>query len=144
MSTVGPPDLLFLVTLTSSVCVVSEAIKMAERWREAEKTPPTDFFHEVWRPLLLAPPPAVPAAGGQRRSQDHIDDGADSDCKDLWDISCELRGRAEELWSGRQEASWPSRLRSNWDDRSALWLVQDPQQPHPFLPWPRPSLLLVL
>lgn len=47
MSTVGPPDLLFLVTLTSSVCMVSEAIKMVERWRGAEKTPPTDFFHEV-------------------------------------------------------------------------------------------------
>lgn len=47
MSTVGPPDLLFLVTLTSSVCMVSEAIKMMERWRVAEKTPPPDFFHEV-------------------------------------------------------------------------------------------------
>uniref|UniRef100_A0A4W6DNN9 P-type Ca(2+) transporter n=1 Tax=Lates calcarifer TaxID=8187 RepID=A0A4W6DNN9_LATCA len=40
-------DLLFLVSLTSSVCVVSELIKMVERWRGAEKTPPTDAFHEV-------------------------------------------------------------------------------------------------
>lgn len=44
----------------------------------------------------------------------------------------------------RREASRPSRLGLNWEDRSALWLVQDPQQPHPFLQWPRPSLLLVL
>lgn len=43
----GRLDLLFLVTLTSSVCMVSEAIKMVERWRGAEKTPPTDFFHQV-------------------------------------------------------------------------------------------------
>ncbi|XP_068425759.1 calcium-transporting ATPase type 2C member 1 isoform X2 [Clinocottus analis] len=40
-------DLLFLVTLTSSVCVVSEAIKMIERWRGAERSPPSDCFHEV-------------------------------------------------------------------------------------------------
>ncbi|XP_075901927.1 calcium-transporting ATPase type 2C member 1 isoform X3 [Nelusetta ayraudi] len=40
-------DLLFLVTLTSSVCVVSEAVKMVERWRVVEKSPPTDFFHQV-------------------------------------------------------------------------------------------------
>ncbi|KAM3613718.1 uncharacterized protein V6R79_004145 [Siganus canaliculatus] len=40
-------DLLFLVTLTSSVCVVSEAIKMMERWRGVEKAPPSDYFHEV-------------------------------------------------------------------------------------------------
>uniref|UniRef100_A0A671WT12 P-type Ca(2+) transporter n=1 Tax=Sparus aurata TaxID=8175 RepID=A0A671WT12_SPAAU len=40
-------DLLFLVTLTSSVCVVSEAIKMVERWRGVEKSPPADCFHEV-------------------------------------------------------------------------------------------------
>ncbi|XP_037639865.1 calcium-transporting ATPase type 2C member 1 isoform X1 [Sebastes umbrosus] len=41
-------DLLFLVTLTSSVCVVSEAIKMAERWRGGErKRSPSDCFHEV-------------------------------------------------------------------------------------------------
>ncbi|TKS82716.1 Calcium-transporting ATPase type 2C member 1 [Collichthys lucidus] len=40
-------DLLFLVTLTSSVCVVSEAIKTVERWRGVEKSPPTDSFHEV-------------------------------------------------------------------------------------------------
>nr|XP_020473106.1 calcium-transporting ATPase type 2C member 1 isoform X1 [Monopterus albus] len=39
-------DLLFLVSLTSSVCVVLEIIKKVERWRGAEKTPPTDF-HEV-------------------------------------------------------------------------------------------------
>ncbi|XP_068567695.1 calcium-transporting ATPase type 2C member 1 isoform X2 [Cebidichthys violaceus] len=40
-------DLLFLVTLTSSVCLVSEAIKILERWRGAEKNPPSDCFHEV-------------------------------------------------------------------------------------------------
>ncbi|KAM9851948.1 calcium-transporting ATPase type 2C member 1 [Aulostomus maculatus] len=40
-------DLLFLVALTSSVCVVSEAIKKMERWRGAEKSPPTHCFHEV-------------------------------------------------------------------------------------------------
>uniref|UniRef100_A0A3Q3XKB2 Calcium-transporting ATPase n=1 Tax=Mola mola TaxID=94237 RepID=A0A3Q3XKB2_MOLML len=41
-------DLLFLVTLTSSVCVVSEAIKMVERLRGgAERNPPSDSFHEV-------------------------------------------------------------------------------------------------
>lgn len=44
----SPPDLLFLVTLTSSVCVVSEVIKMVERWRKPERrAPPTDCFHEV-------------------------------------------------------------------------------------------------
>nr|XP_057908830.1 calcium-transporting ATPase type 2C member 1 [Doryrhamphus excisus] len=40
-------DLLFLVALTSSVCVVSEAIKKMERWRRGEKNLPTDYFHEV-------------------------------------------------------------------------------------------------
>uniref|UniRef100_A0A665U715 Calcium-transporting ATPase n=1 Tax=Echeneis naucrates TaxID=173247 RepID=A0A665U715_ECHNA len=40
-------DLLFLVSLTSSVCVVSEVIKKVERWRGAERAPPTDCFHEV-------------------------------------------------------------------------------------------------
>lgn len=40
-------DLLFLVTLTSSVCVVSEAIKKMERWRGVEKKPNSDDFHEV-------------------------------------------------------------------------------------------------
>uniref|UniRef100_A0A8P4FZA6 P-type Ca(2+) transporter n=1 Tax=Dicentrarchus labrax TaxID=13489 RepID=A0A8P4FZA6_DICLA len=40
-------DLLFLVTLTSSVCVVSEVIKMVERWRGVERSPPADCFHEV-------------------------------------------------------------------------------------------------
>ncbi|XP_069393326.1 calcium-transporting ATPase type 2C member 1 isoform X1 [Paralichthys olivaceus] len=40
-------DLLFLVSLTSSVCVVSEAIKKVERWRGVQRSPPTDCFHEV-------------------------------------------------------------------------------------------------
>ncbi|KAM3872898.1 calcium-transporting ATPase type 2C member 1 [Diretmus argenteus] len=42
-------DLLFLVALTSSVCVVSEVIKKVERWRGAERTPSlaADSFHEV-------------------------------------------------------------------------------------------------
>ncbi|XP_003965848.1 calcium-transporting ATPase type 2C member 1 [Takifugu rubripes] len=41
-------DLLFLVALTSSVCIVSELIKMGERWRGgANRDLPTDFFHEV-------------------------------------------------------------------------------------------------
>uniref|UniRef100_A0A7N8XVL8 P-type Ca(2+) transporter n=1 Tax=Mastacembelus armatus TaxID=205130 RepID=A0A7N8XVL8_9TELE len=40
-------DLLFLVGLTSSVCMVSEAIKLVERWRGGQKGPPTDYFHEV-------------------------------------------------------------------------------------------------
>uniref|UniRef100_A0A8D3EA95 Calcium-transporting ATPase n=1 Tax=Scophthalmus maximus TaxID=52904 RepID=A0A8D3EA95_SCOMX len=40
-------DLLFLVSLTSSVCLVSEAIKMVERWRGAARSPPADCFHEV-------------------------------------------------------------------------------------------------
>ncbi|TNN23839.1 Calcium-transporting ATPase type 2C member 1 [Liparis tanakae] len=39
-------DLLFLVTLTSSVCLVSEAIKLMERWRGVERSPPSDCFHE--------------------------------------------------------------------------------------------------
>lgn len=48
MSSWSPADLLFLVTLTSSVCVVSEAIKMVERLRGgAERNPPSDSFHEV-------------------------------------------------------------------------------------------------
>ncbi|KAK5861653.1 hypothetical protein PBY51_017112 [Eleginops maclovinus] len=40
-------DLLFLVSLTSSVCVVSEAVKVLERWRGAPRSPPSDCFHEV-------------------------------------------------------------------------------------------------
>nr|XP_043890988.1 calcium-transporting ATPase type 2C member 1 isoform X1 [Solea senegalensis] len=40
-------DLLFLVSLTSSVCVVSEVIKKVERLRSAPRTPHTDVFHEV-------------------------------------------------------------------------------------------------
>uniref|UniRef100_H3CIK2 Calcium-transporting ATPase n=1 Tax=Tetraodon nigroviridis TaxID=99883 RepID=H3CIK2_TETNG len=41
-------DLLFLVVLTSSVCIVSELIKLVERRRGgANRIPPTDFFHEV-------------------------------------------------------------------------------------------------
>ncbi|XP_034466527.1 calcium-transporting ATPase type 2C member 1 isoform X2 [Hippoglossus hippoglossus] len=40
-------DLLFLVSLTSSVCVVSEAIKKVERWRGVQRSPHTDCFHEV-------------------------------------------------------------------------------------------------
>uniref|UniRef100_A0A4W4FFB8 Calcium-transporting ATPase n=1 Tax=Electrophorus electricus TaxID=8005 RepID=A0A4W4FFB8_ELEEL len=40
-------DLLFLVGLTSSVCVVSEIIKKLERWRGGERTEASDSFHEV-------------------------------------------------------------------------------------------------
>ncbi|CAL8238071.1 unnamed protein product [Merluccius merluccius] len=45
-------DLLFLVALTSSVCVVSEFIKQVERWRGAQRNHCTsssdsDSFHEV-------------------------------------------------------------------------------------------------
>ncbi|XP_061093677.1 calcium-transporting ATPase type 2C member 1 isoform X1 [Conger conger] len=42
-------DLLFLVGLTSTVCVVSELIKKIERWRGrgAERTEKSDSFHEV-------------------------------------------------------------------------------------------------
>ncbi|XP_061650566.1 calcium-transporting ATPase type 2C member 1 [Phyllopteryx taeniolatus] len=40
-------DLLFLVALTSSVCVVSEAVKKAERWRGAPQGAPSDYFHQV-------------------------------------------------------------------------------------------------
>ncbi|XP_026139422.1 calcium-transporting ATPase type 2C member 1 isoform X2 [Carassius auratus] len=40
-------DLLFLVGLTSSVCVVSEVIKKLERLRGGEKMTDTDDFHEV-------------------------------------------------------------------------------------------------
>ena len=42
-------DLLFLVALTSSVCVVSEAIKKVERWRGAERNTSmaVESFHEV-------------------------------------------------------------------------------------------------
>ncbi|CAI5661527.1 unnamed protein product [Oreochromis niloticus] len=40
-------DLVFLVSLTSSVCAVSEVIKKVERWRGVEKSPPSDFFHEM-------------------------------------------------------------------------------------------------
>eukprot|EP00063_Salmo_salar_P031497 XP_014006332.1 PREDICTED: calcium-transporting ATPase type 2C member 1-like [Salmo salar] len=42
-------DLLFLVGLTSSVCVVSEAIKWVERWRGERRTTVAeeDSFHHV-------------------------------------------------------------------------------------------------
>ncbi|KAL3064953.1 hypothetical protein OYC64_001063 [Pagothenia borchgrevinki] len=41
-------DLLFLVSLTSSVCIVSEAVKVLERWRGSQRSPPpSDCFHEV-------------------------------------------------------------------------------------------------
>lgn len=40
-------DLLFLVSLTSSVCVASEVIKKVERWRGAERRPPSDGSLEV-------------------------------------------------------------------------------------------------
>ncbi|KAM6910512.1 calcium-transporting ATPase type 2C member 1 [Xenentodon cancila] len=40
-------DLLFLISLTSSVCVVSEVIKKVERWRGAEQSPPVDCFLDV-------------------------------------------------------------------------------------------------
>ncbi|XP_024114141.1 calcium-transporting ATPase type 2C member 1 isoform X1 [Oryzias melastigma] len=40
-------DLLFLVALTSSVCVVSELIKKVERVRGAPRSPPTDLFLDV-------------------------------------------------------------------------------------------------
>ncbi|XP_057197065.1 calcium-transporting ATPase type 2C member 1 isoform X4 [Triplophysa rosa] len=40
-------DLLFLVGLTSSVCVVSEVIKKLERIRGGERTTDADDFHEV-------------------------------------------------------------------------------------------------
>ncbi|XP_072249599.1 calcium-transporting ATPase type 2C member 1 [Leuresthes tenuis] len=40
-------DLLFLVTLTSSVCVVSEIIKKVERLRGVERSPPADCFLDV-------------------------------------------------------------------------------------------------
>lgn len=40
-------DLLFLLGLTSSVCVVSEFIKKVERWRGVHSTPSSDNFHEV-------------------------------------------------------------------------------------------------
>ncbi|KAG7245661.1 hypothetical protein CRUP_031879, partial [Coryphaenoides rupestris] len=46
-------DLVFLVTLTSSVCVVSEFIKLVERWRGVQRdhcsspsTDSSDSFHE--------------------------------------------------------------------------------------------------
>ncbi|KAF3838987.1 hypothetical protein F7725_017704, partial [Dissostichus mawsoni] len=40
-------DLLFLVSLTSSVCIVSEAVKVLERWRGSQRSPPpSDCFHE--------------------------------------------------------------------------------------------------
>lgn len=48
-----PTDLLFLIGLTSSVCVVSEVIKKLERIRNGEKTTDADDFHEVWRTLCL-------------------------------------------------------------------------------------------
>ncbi|XP_030637269.1 calcium-transporting ATPase type 2C member 1 [Chanos chanos] len=40
-------DLLFLIGLTSSVCVVSELIKKLERLRRTEKPDNSDSFHEV-------------------------------------------------------------------------------------------------
>ncbi|KAM4579767.1 calcium-transporting ATPase type 2C member 1 isoform 2-T2 [Odontesthes bonariensis] len=40
-------DLLFLVTLTSSVCIVSEIIKKVERLRGVERSPPADCFLDV-------------------------------------------------------------------------------------------------
>ncbi len=40
-------DLLFLMGLTSSVCVVSELIKKLERLRGGEKMADTDDFHDV-------------------------------------------------------------------------------------------------
>uniref|UniRef100_A0A3Q3B9M3 Calcium-transporting ATPase n=1 Tax=Kryptolebias marmoratus TaxID=37003 RepID=A0A3Q3B9M3_KRYMA len=40
-------DLLFLVTLTSSVCVVSEVIKKVERLRGTERRPPSDSSLDV-------------------------------------------------------------------------------------------------
>ncbi|XP_008428849.1 calcium-transporting ATPase type 2C member 1 isoform X3 [Poecilia reticulata] len=40
-------DLLFLLSLTSSVCVVSEVIKKVERCRGAERRPPSDCSLEV-------------------------------------------------------------------------------------------------
>ncbi|KAG1936627.1 calcium-transporting ATPase type 2C member 1 isoform X1 [Pimephales promelas] len=40
-------DLLFLLGLTSSVCVVSEVIKKLERLRGGEKTTDTEDFHDV-------------------------------------------------------------------------------------------------
>lgn len=44
-------DLLFLLGLTSSVCVVSEVIKKLERLRGREKMADTDDFHDVWHTL---------------------------------------------------------------------------------------------
>uniref|UniRef100_A0A673L131 Calcium-transporting ATPase n=1 Tax=Sinocyclocheilus rhinocerous TaxID=307959 RepID=A0A673L131_9TELE len=44
---VPPTHLLFLVGLTSSVCVVSEVIKKLERLRGGEKMADTDDFHDV-------------------------------------------------------------------------------------------------
>ncbi|XP_049585706.1 calcium-transporting ATPase type 2C member 1 isoform X3 [Syngnathus scovelli] len=43
----GVFDLLFLAALASSVCIVSEAIKRAERWRSAARRAPGDRFHQV-------------------------------------------------------------------------------------------------
>lgn len=44
---IRPADLLFLLSLTSSVCVVSEVIKKVERCRGAERRPPSDCSLEV-------------------------------------------------------------------------------------------------
>uniref|UniRef100_A0A673KTM2 Calcium-transporting ATPase n=1 Tax=Sinocyclocheilus rhinocerous TaxID=307959 RepID=A0A673KTM2_9TELE len=44
---VPPTHLLFLVGLTSSVCVVSEVIKKLERLRGGEKMADTDDFHDI-------------------------------------------------------------------------------------------------
>ncbi|KAJ4919811.1 hypothetical protein JOQ06_029478, partial [Pogonophryne albipinna] len=42
------PTCCFLVSLTSSVCIVSEAVKVLERWRGSQRSPPpSDCFHEV-------------------------------------------------------------------------------------------------
>ncbi|MED6250911.1 ATPase, P-type (transporting), HAD superfamily, subfamily IC [Ataeniobius toweri] len=46
-------DLLFLVSLTSSVCVVSEVIKKVERCRGAQRRPPSDCSLETERTLRL-------------------------------------------------------------------------------------------
>lgn len=97
-------DLLFLVTLTSSVCVVSEVIKMVERWRGAEKTPPTHFFHQVWRTVLMAPPPhpyqPLPSRPG--------DDGTAKTCGVF---PVRRRGeRGEELYPGIGQGSNGTRI----------------------------------
>lgn len=61
-------DLLFLVCLTSSVCFVSELIKMLERWRGGEKAEKgeCDSFQDVWRTLHLCEVQTAPFCGGGR------------------------------------------------------------------------------